>query len=75
MPCITKKNKVFFIASTAILPKKKNKGDFIKLKPEDNESNMQNGNWGTPGTNNQWDEVQKNRNQQLLESRDRRRAK
>lgn len=47
----------------------------MKLKPEDNESNMQNGNWGTPGTNNQWDEVQKNRNQQLLESRDRRRAK
>lgn len=37
------------------------------MKPADNESNMQNGNWKTPGTNKQWDKVQENRNRQLQE--------
>ncbi|PBC73347.1 hypothetical protein SAMN02745108_02263 [Fibrobacter intestinalis] len=47
----------------------------MTIKPEDNESNMQNGNWGTPGTNKQWDDVQKNRNQQIQKTREQRRAK
>jgi hypothetical protein len=45
------------------------------MKPEDNVSNMQNGNWGTPGTNKQWDQVQQNRNKQLQEARERKGGK
>lgn len=39
------------------------------MKPADNESNMQNSNKGTNGTNKQWDQVQQNRNHQLQEAR------
>lgn len=41
----------------------------MAIKPADNIANMQNGNWKTPGTNKQWDDVQKNRNRQLQENR------
>ena len=39
------------------------------MNPKDNESNMQNGNWKTPGSNKQWDDAQTNRNKQLQEVR------
>lgn len=45
------------------------------MNPKDNESNMQNGNWGTPGTNKQWDDAQTNRNKQLQEARERKGGK
>lgn len=45
------------------------------MNPKDNESNMQNGNWGTKGTNKQWDDAQTNRNRQLQETRARKGGK
>lgn len=45
------------------------------MKPEDNISNMQNGNWKTSGTNKQWDDAQTNRNRQLQETRARKGGK
>lgn len=45
------------------------------MNPKDNESNMQNGNWGTPGTNKTWDKVQGNRGKQIQEARERGRNK
>ena len=36
-----------------------------KIKPKDNESNMQNPNKGTPGTNEQYDKAQGDRGKQL----------
>lgn len=36
-----------------------------KIKPEDNESNMQNPNYGTNGTNKHYDQNQGNRGKQL----------
>lgn len=45
------------------------------MKPADNESNMQNNNKGTNGTNKQWDDAQTNRNQQLQETRTRKGGK
>ena len=41
------------------------------MNPKDNESNMQNGTWGTPGTNKTWDKVQGNRGKQIQEARER----
>lgn len=38
-----------------------------KIAPEDNEANMPNGNDGTSGTNQQFDQVEANRNRQLAE--------
>jgi hypothetical protein len=45
------------------------------MNPKDNESNMQNGNRGTNGTNKQWDDAQTNRNRQLQETRARKGGK
>lgn len=45
------------------------------MKPANNESNMQNANKGTNGTNKQWDQVQQNRNKQLQEVRARKGGK
>lgn len=36
-----------------------------KIKPKDNESNQQNANKGTPGTNKQYDKNQGNKGKQL----------
>jgi hypothetical protein len=36
-----------------------------KIKPSDNQSNMQNPNKGTPGTNRQYDQNQGNRGKQM----------
>lgn len=39
-----------------------------KIKPEDNSSNIENANKGTPGTNRQYDQNQGNRGKQLDEN-------
>ena len=45
------------------------------MKPADNESNMQNNNKGTSGTNKTWDKVQGNRGRQIQEARERKGGK
>lgn len=40
-----------------------------KIKPKDNSSNMKNANKGTKGTNQQYDQVQKNKSKQLAKNK------
>jgi hypothetical protein len=46
-----------------------------KIKPSDNQSNIQNPNKGTPGTNRQYDQNQGNRGKQMNQNQGRKGGK